>query len=148
MILEVLLILEDRAKRLSDWVMFLPEKIMRKKVVSSKVAVNTAVDSNLSTIWRYIQVKEDNWVFTKWQIHVRIFPHCDFQCLIQQTIKKYSFLVKLNQHIKQLRTDRNSKEINLAKFSSRIIVTEHVSWYLKGHTPYSQMVDTWEKTGA
>ena len=29
--------------------------------------------------------------------------------------QKYSLLVKLNQHIKQLRMDRNSKAINLAK---------------------------------
>ena len=28
---------------------------------------------------------------------------------------KYSWLVKFNQHIKQLRMDGNSKEINLAK---------------------------------
>ena len=37
--------------------------------------------------------------------------------LILQTIKKRSLLVKLNQHIKQLRIDRNSKEINLAKLN-------------------------------
>ena len=33
---------------------------------------------------------------------VCIFPHCDFQCLILQTIKKWSLIVELNQHIKQL----------------------------------------------
>ena len=61
-ILQRLLILEI-AKRLSDWAMFLPEKIMRKRIVKSKVAGNAAVDFNLS-IWRYIQVKEDSWMFT------------------------------------------------------------------------------------
>ena len=30
-------------------------------------------------------------------------------------MKKYSLLVRLNQHITQLQTDKNSKEINLAK---------------------------------
>ena len=44
--------------------------------------------------------------------HIVIF----MQCLIILTIKKYSLLVKLNQNIKQLRMDRNSKEIiNSAK---------------------------------
>ena len=44
--------------------------------------------------------------------HIVIF----MQCLIILTIKKYWLLVKLNQDIKQLRMDRNSKEIiNSAK---------------------------------
>ena len=34
-----------------------------EKIVTCKVAVNTAVDLNQS-ILRYIQLKEDNWVFT------------------------------------------------------------------------------------
>ena len=46
---------------------------------------------------------------------VCIFPYCDFQCLILPMMKKYSLLVRLNQHITQLQTDKNSKEINLAK---------------------------------
>ena len=37
-------------------------------------------------------------------------------------IKKYLLPVQLNQHIKQLRIYRNSKEINLAKLNSRISV--------------------------
>ena len=41
---------------------------------------------------------------------------------VLQTIKKYSLPVQLNQHIKQLRIYRNSKEINLAKLNSRISV--------------------------
>ena len=39
------------------------------------------------------------------------------------TIKNYSLLVELNQQMKQLRMDRNSKEIKLAKLNSRISVT-------------------------
>ena len=46
-------------------------------------------------------------------------------------------IFKLNQHIKQLRTDRNSKEINLAKLSSRIIVTQHVSCNMIFERPYT-----------
>ena len=39
----------------------------------------------------------------------------DFQLLIIKKKKKYSLLVKLNQHIKQLlQMDRNSKEINFS----------------------------------
>ena len=38
------------------------------------------------------------------------------------TFKKYSLLVELNQHIKQVRMDRNSTEINLAKLNLRISV--------------------------
>ena len=53
---------------------------------------------------------------SKRQTRVCIFPHCDFQRLILQTIKKYSLLVEL------IRIDRNSKEINLAKLNSRIVV--------------------------
>ena len=41
---------------------------------------------------------------------------------VLQTIKKYLLPVQLNQHIKQLRIYRNSKEINLAKLNSRISV--------------------------
>ena len=37
-------------------------------------------------------------------------------------IKKYSLLVELNQHLKQLQMDRNSKETNIAKFNLRISV--------------------------
>ena len=41
---------------------------------------------------------------------------------VLQTIKKYLLPVQLNQHIKQLRIYRNSKEINLAKLNSRISI--------------------------
>ena len=59
-----------------------------------------------------LQSKSDRFVFA-------FSPHCDFQCLILPTIKKYSLLVKLNQHIKQLQMDRNSKEINLVNVNAR-----------------------------
>ena len=50
------------------------------------------------------------------------FSH-DFQRLLNtRTFNKYSLLVELNQHIKQIRMDRNSTEINLAKLNSRISV--------------------------
>ena len=62
--------------------------------------------------------------YQKQQIRVFIFLHCDFQRLILQTIKKYSLLVELNQHLKQLRMDRNNKEINLPKLNSRISVED------------------------
>ena len=52
---------------------------------------------------------------------VYIFPHCDFQCLILPMMKKYSLLVKLNQHITQLWMDRNSNEINLAKLNGELL---------------------------
>ena len=37
-------------------------------------------------------------------------------------IESYSLWVELNQHIKQLRMDRNRKEMNLAKLNARIFV--------------------------
>ena len=48
------------------------------------------------------------------------------KCSILPTIQNYSLLIKLKPHIRQLRMDRNSKKMNLAK---RLIVTkkEHVS---------------------
>ena len=60
------------------------------------------------TLAECLRSKSDRFVFA-------FSPPCDFQCLILPTIKKCSLLVKLNQHIKQLQMDRNSKEINLVK---------------------------------
>ena len=42
------------------------------------------------------------------------FSHCDFQRLILH--------VELNEHIRQLQIDRDSKAINLAKLNSRVSV--------------------------
>ena len=53
-------------------------------------------------------------------------------------IKKYSLLVKLNQHIKQLRMDRNSKAINLAKPIQEIKTAISSIWYLKDHSSWTQ----------
>ena len=52
------IIVEDREKvvRLSQ-PMLLPEEIMRRKVVTSKLAMSTAADFDL-LICRYIQIKE------------------------------------------------------------------------------------------
>ena len=62
-----------------------------------------------------------------WHQLAPITSQCDFQCLMLPTIQKYLLLRKLKQRIKQLRMDRNSKNVNLAK---RIILsqkTEHIS---------------------
>ena len=42
-------------------------------------------------------------------------PQCDFQCLTLPTIQKYWFLLKLKQHIKQLRKDGNRRIIACQK---------------------------------
>ena len=64
-----------------------------------------------ANLWYFLNVK---YTSLEHQIRVCIFPHCDFQPLILQAIKKYQLLLQLNLHIKQLWMDRNSKEINLA----------------------------------
>ena len=46
------------------------------------------------------------------------FSHIVIFHVFIQTIKKIFITSKLNQHIKQLQMDRNSKEINLAKLNS------------------------------
>ena len=44
-------------------------------------------------------------------------PECDLiECLILPTIQKYSLLLKLKQHIKQLPTDTNTQKIDLVKW--------------------------------
>ena len=49
------------------------------------------------------------------------FPTLRFHFFILPMIKKYSLLVTLYQYVKQLRMDRNRKEINLLK---QIIIRE------------------------
>ena len=67
-------------------------------------------------------------------------PPCDLiQRLILPTIQKYSLLLKLNQHMKQLRMDTNTQKIDLAKQWHHHQKTElfPVIWYLKCHSSWT-----------
>ena len=78
------------------------------------------------------------------------FPALWFSMFNTTNDSQYSVLVKLNQHVKQLRVDRNSKEINLPKLNVRIVITEHDLfpwiWYLKGHFSQTQTLYVFKVT--
>ena len=67
-------------------------------------------------------------------------PQCDFQSVTLPTVQKYWLLLKLKQHIKQLRMDRNSEKINLAKRYILCQKTEPllVIWYSRTQTADSK----------
>ena len=85
-----------------------------------------------------------NGYIVKAQIRVCIFLHCDFQSLILRAIKNYSLLVKLNQHMKQLRIDKNSKEINFTKPIRELseVKKEHFSCNMIVKTPFLTNANT------
>ena len=64
-------------------------------------------------------------------------PQCDFQCLTLPAIQKYWFLLKLKQHMKQLRKDRNRRIIACQKTEPFLVIC-----YLKSHSSRTQRPDT------
>ena len=93
----------------------------------------------------------DNWGKKYYQTRVAISqtcPQCDFQCLTLPTIQKYCLLLKLKQHIKQLRKDGNRKKLTWLDELSHVKRAEPflVIWYLKCHSSRTQRpaVRSWE----